>query len=107
MADGPKDVSLIDREEILGLHSRGVKQSGCSTVRRGRVYENLSGLDRRESGISGDHRNDSVLEPSVIAVVLNDDGRPVLAAAARGVRELDDDDVAAACHDDLVSAERC
>lgn len=51
------------------------------TVRRGRINDDLSGLDRREHGVPRDHRDNCVLESSVIAIILNHDSRPILAAA--------------------------
>jgi hypothetical protein len=83
------DVRLRNGEQIAALHDGQAVQTGRASLGGGGINEELRGLTGMLD-VAGNHGNNRVRKSSIVAIVLHDQGRPVLPASSFDVGNLDD-----------------
>src|ERR1022692_238361 len=98
MADRVENVRLWDGRQILAFDCRQHGQARTASIGCGRVDQEFGWLRAYAFEIARDHHDNRIVNLSIQAVALNDDGRAHLVPAPAGVRKPYDDDITAPSH---------
>ena len=95
LADRPADELLVQRDKVFALHGGIVQQPRRLPLGSVDLDEQLRRFRGCPPGDAGNHGQDHVVQPLIVPVALDDQGRAFLAPRAVAIRQVGQNDFAA------------